>query len=264
MHRLACGIEYDGSRYYGWQRLRGHPSIQQAIEQALSAVADHAVTCKVAGRTDTGVHATGQVIHFDTDAVRNQSAWLQGSNRYLPDDISLHWVQPVTDEFHARHSARRRCYRYLILNAPSRSALLATRAICIHTPLDIAAMQTAAKSLTGEHDFSSFRSGRCRAHHPVRTLHHLQVIERKPFVSLEVEANGFLHHMVRILAGTLIEVGTHKQPVDWPAQLLADRNRTAAGSTAAACGLYLTRIHYPSPYNIPSPLWVPDYSAGFS
>ncbi len=261
MPRFACGLEYDGSHYCGWQRQAHAPSVQTEVERALSSVADHPVTAVVAGRTDTGVHAGGQVIHFDTEAERSPHDWQCGAGSHLPPSISISWVQPVSEDFHARYSALSRHYRYILAQRRDAAAgLLSNRAVCIPASVDAARMHEAAQGLLGEHDFSSFRAAGCQAKHPVRTLHRLDVTAHDPFIHLDVEANGFLHHMVRILVGSLISVGRGEQPVSWPRDLLALRDRTAGGITAPAHGLYLMRVNYPPEYKIPPPLWQPDYS----
>lgn len=260
MPRLACGLEYDGAHYNGWQRQRHAPSIQDEVERALSAIADHPVTVAIAGRTDTGVHATGQVAHFDTAAERPMHAWQRGADAQLPPAISLAWVRPVPDGFHARYSATRRHYRYIILQRGSAAGLLAGKVARIPQELDAARMHRAAQALLGEHDFTSFRAASCQAKHPVRTLHRLDVTAHGPFVHLDLEANGFLHHMVRILAGSLMRVGRGERPAEWLAELLQRRDRTAGGITAPPDGLYLVRVNYPPEYGIPPPLWLPDYS----
>ena len=260
MPRFVCGVEYDGSAFHGWQRQRGAPSVQEALERALSRVADHPVTVAAAGRTDAGVHATGQVIHFDARAERAPRAWQRGAGSHLPPAVSLSWVRPAAADFHARRSATRRCYRYIFLHRPDAGAgLLAGRVARVFGALDAPRMRRAARALLGEHDFSSFRAASCQAKSPVRVLHRLDVAAHGPFVHLDLEADGFLHHMVRILAGTLLAVGRGARDEDWPAALLARRDRTAGGATAPPDGLYLVRVHYPPEHGIPPPPWLPDY-----
>ena len=261
MPRLACGLEYDGARFSGWQRQHHAPSVQDAVENALSAVADHPVRTAVAGRTDAGVHAAGQVIHFDTDADRPLHAWQRGAGAHLPPSVSVSWVQEVADDFHARYSATRRHYRYIVLQRDAAAAgLLAGRVTRVPKALDAERMHQAAQALLGEHDFTSFRAAGCQARHPRRTLHRLDVTVHGPFVHLDVEADGFLHHMVRILAGSLMDIGHAEQPPEWLAELLEMRDRTAGGITAPPDGLYLMRVNYPRECGIPPPLWTPDYS----
>ncbi len=261
MPRLACGLEYDGAAFNGWQRQRHAPSVQDAVEEAFSAVADHPVRTVVAGRTDTGVHATGQVIHFDTVADRSLRDWQRGAGAHLPPAVSVSWVREVADDFHARHCATRRHYRYIILQRDAAAAgLLAGKVTRVPRALDAGRMHAAAQALLGEHDFTSFRAAECQARHPRRTLYRLDVADRDAFVHIDVEANGFLHHMVRILAGALIDIGHGERAAEWLAELLRLRDRTAGGITAPPDGLYLMRVDYPPECGIPPPLWAPDYS----
>ncbi len=259
MTRFACGVEYDGSAFSGWQRQTHAPSIQDAVETAFSAVAYQPIQITTAGRTDSGVHATGQVIHFDTEVERTPHAWQRGAGSHLPPTISIGWVQPVPDSFHARHTAIRRHYRYILLQRRSAPGLLTHRVSRTPKTLDAARMQEAAQALLGTHDFSSFRAAGCQAKNPTRTLHRLNIAAHGPFVHLDVEADSFLHNMVRILVGSLMCVGDGQQPIKWISELLHARDRTAGGVTAPPDGLYLVRVHYPSEYNIPQPLWIPDY-----
>lgn len=250
--RIAAGIEYDGSRYGGWQAQAHDPNTLQAhVEAALSRVANHPVTVICGGRTDAGVHASAQVIHFDTAAERPMHAWVMGCNAQLPREIALRWAMPVSDAFHARYSALRRTYRYVILNRRYRPALLARRVCFEYRPLAIEPMQQAAHFLLGEHDFSSFRAAACQARSPVRTLKRLEVRRQGELVVLEVEANGFLHHMVRNIAGVLLSIGAgEKQPV-WAQEVLLACDRRAGGVTAQPWGLYLAHIDYPPEFGIP-------------
>ena len=259
MLRIACGIEYDGSSFCGWQRQSGAASVQQELERALSQVADQPVRCAAAGRTDAGVHAAGQVVHFDTQARRSRDAWRRGAGGMLPDAISISWARPVAADFHARYSAQRRHYRYIMLPGAARCGLLAHRVACSPAPLDAARMHEAAQGLLGTHDFSSFRAAACQARAPVRTLHRLDVTAHGPFVHLDAEADGFLHHMVRILAGALMEVGAGARSVQWPQKVLQMRARAEGGATAPSAGLYLVRVHYPARFRIPPPPWTPSY-----
>lgn len=255
--RLAAGIEYDGSAYCGWQAQPHAPSVQACVEQALSRVADHPVSVACAGRTDTGVHATAQVIHFDSGAARDHRNWLLGANAALPQDIALTWVQSVADDFHARFKARARAYRYVILNRASRPALLRDRVCWQHQPLDLAAMQQAAQLLVGEHDFSAFRAVGCQAKNPVRTLSRLALSRSGDLLYLDVEANAFLHHMVRNLAGTLLRVGRGEAGPGWVREVLAGRDRRLAGITAPAQGLYFVQVSYPQHYQLPVEVRLP-------
>ncbi len=251
--RIALGIEYDGSHFHGWQTQKsGVRTIQLAVEQALSCVADHDIRIFAAGRTDTGVHANAQVVHFDTDARRPPHGWVMGSNIKLPADISILWAKEVPQEFHARFSALGRTYRYFILNRVSRPAILSRRATWIHRPLDATRMHEAGQVLLGQQDFTSYRTVHCQAKSPVRTLHSLQVRRLGDFVVMELHADGFLHHMVRNIAGVLIAIGAGERPADWAADVLAHRDRRLGGMTAAADGLYFYHVDYPEQYEIPA------------
>ena len=256
--RYAASVEYDGTGYRGWQRQPHARSVQEAVEDALAQVANHPVSVACAGRTDTGVHATGQVISFDSEATRPPKAWLLGGNSNLPPDVSLRWVVPVEADFHARFSARSRRYRYLILNRPTRSALLRHRVSWCHHPLDEARMARAARHLLGEHDFSAFRSGACQARHPVRTLYEISVTRSDDRIRLDVHANGFLHNMIRIIAGVLMAVGRGEADEAWPQRLLKEGDRRRSGMTAPAAGLYFCGAHYPQRFGLPSTLWWPN------
>lgn len=251
--RLAIGVEYDGARYAGWQRQLEVPSIQAAVERALGRVADHPVNVTCGGRTDAGVHALGQVAHFDTTAVRSPRSWVLGANSHLPADIALTWAVPVGADFHARHSALARTYRYVIQNRAVRPALLAGRMAWVREPLDAAAMHEAAQCLLGEHDFSAFRAAECQSRTPRRRLDAIAVWREAGQVVVDVTANAFVQHMVRNIVGTLIPVGRGLQPLDSVAAALASRDRTAAGATAPAAGLYLLVIDYPPGCGLPAP-----------
>jgi len=249
--RLAAGIEYDGSGFYGWQTQRQSPTVQACLEEALGRVADHPVSVHCAGRTDTGVHAHCQVVHFDTRAERRERSWVLGANTHLHAGISVLWVRPVDGDFHARFSAARRRYRYRILNRWVRPAIDRGRVAWIRQPLDAARMHEAARALHGEHDFSSFRAVGCQAKSPVREIHHLAVTRRGSEVVIDIEANAFVYHMVRNVAGTLIPVGRGERPVVWPGEVLAAADRTAAGPTAPAGGLYFVAPTYPDHPHLP-------------
>ncbi|MFM2482737.1 tRNA pseudouridine(38-40) synthase TruA [Celerinatantimonas sp. YJH-8] len=249
--RIALGIEYDGAAYYGWQRQREVNSVQECVEQALSKIADHPVDVFCAGRTDAGVHATGQVIHFDTHSGRSMSAWTLGMNANLPKDIAVRWAKSVADDFHARFSAKARRYRYIIYNAPYRGAILNHGVSHYHQHLDEKRMHEAAQYLLGEQDFSSFRAVQCQSRSPFRNVHHVMVTRQGDFVVIDIKANAFLHHMVRNIAGSLIEVGQGDRPPTWISELLALKDRTKAAATAKAQGLYLVSVDYPQRYEIP-------------
>jgi len=249
--RIALGLEYDGSRFLGWQTQSGGGTVQDALEEALSMIAGGALSVVAAGRTDRGVHAREQVIHFDVDAERPTSAWVRGVNALLPPSIAVLWAAPVDAEFHARYSAHARSYRYVLINRPVRPALAAGRVGWFHAPLDIAAMQAAAQHLIGEHDFSAFRSSECQAKSPVRTLRALDIEPRGERIDFVVRANAFLHHMVRNIVGALVYVGKGRCPPHWTRELLAARDRSRAAPTFAAEGLYLEAIDYEARWRLP-------------
>jgi tRNA pseudouridine38-40 synthase len=243
--RIAIGIEYDGTAYSGWQDQPHAPSVQRCINDALAYVAAAKIDCVGAGRTDAGVHASGQVAHFDTPVKRSERSWLMGLNSRLPDDINILWVQPVSSEFHARFSAVSRSYRYEILNRPVRSALSRKRRWWLHQSLDLGRMQTAAAYLLGEHDFSAFRASACQAHSPVRTMSQLDITRSDDRIVVECSANAFLHHMVRNIVGSLVRIGSGEAEPEWLVELLEGRDRKLSGVTAPAHGLTLTRVDYP-------------------
>jgi tRNA pseudouridine38-40 synthase len=248
--RVALGVEYDGSEFHGWQFQGDVRSVQECLEDAVSKVADHPVSVHCAGRTDTGVHATAQVVHFETIAQRNNRSWILGCNANLPDDVSIAWARKMPDHFHARFSAVARRYRYQIVNRAFRSALWRTRAVWIHRPLDVQRMQRAAEALVGTHDFSSYRALACQAKHPVRTIHSLRVTREGELVTIEVHANAFLHHMVRNIAGVLLAIGKGDQEASWAGEVLALRDRTLGGVTAPPQGLCLTGVDYPDEFGL--------------
>jgi tRNA pseudouridine38-40 synthase len=250
--RIALGIEYDGSRFLGWQTQPGGGSVQDALEPALGAIAGGAVALTGAGRTDRGVHARGQVAHFDTDSARPLTAWTRGVNALLPDSVAVLWAHPVDAEFHARYSAFARTYRYVLINRAVRPALAARHAGWHHAPLDVGRMTEAAAALTGEHDFSAFRSAECQAKSPVRTLHSLEIERRGERIDFVVRANAFLHHMVRNIVGTLVYVGKGKHPPRWAAEVLESRDRARAAPTFAPEGLYLEAVDYDACWGLPS------------
>ena len=250
--RIALGIEYDGTSYNGWQRQKNGLGVQQRLEEALSAVADEDVEAVCAGRTDTGVHASGQVVHFDTSAKRSDRGWLLGTNTNLPPDISVAWVRHVDDAFHARFSATGRSYRYVILNRLQRSALHRHRAWWVYQPLDESRMDEAAQRLVGEFDFSAFRAAGCQARSAVRELTSICVARDGAWVTLEVSANAFLMHMVRNITGTLAAIGQGEQPVEWISDVLESRDRKLGGITAPPHGLTLVAVDYPPSFGIPA------------
>jgi tRNA pseudouridine38-40 synthase len=249
--RVAIGVEYDGRRFHGWQAQGDERCVQDVVEAALSRVADEPIRVRCAGRTDAGVHALGQVIHFDTGARRSERAWVLGGNTALPNDVNLLWAREVPETFNARFSAVDRSYRYLILDRSARSSLLAGRVTWIHRALDAEAMRIAAEPLLGTHDFSSYRAIGCQAKHPVRTITALSVTRRGELIELAVTANAFLHHMVRNIAGVLIAIGRGDRPVGWAQDVLELRNRTLGGATAPPDGLYLAHVGYPPEFGLP-------------
>lgn len=254
MPRIALGIEYDGSAFHGWQTQQpGVRSIQQTLEQALSRVADHEVRLQGAGRTDTGVHAAGQVAHFDTQARRELRSWLLGSNVNLPPEVNLTWVREVSPDFHARFSAIGRRYRYVIANRPMRSALMSRRVTWVPQPLDEVRMVRAARHLLGTHDFSAYRAVACQAKSPVRELRECSIRRQGELIILDLSANAFLQHMVRNIAGVLIAIGKGEQAEDWTLDVLHSRDRTRGGVTAPAQGLYLLQVDYPQAFALPEP-----------
>jgi tRNA pseudouridine38-40 synthase len=253
LRRIAALVEYDGTDYAGWQAQAHARSLQEDVESAIGFVAGAAVSVTCAGRTDAGVHAVGQVIHFDTPALRTPRAWVLGANTRLPSAIALQWAGEVPPDFHARHTALRRVYRYHILNSSARSALRRLRCAWIHRPLDLAAMGRAAQTLVGEHDFSAFRSVECQSKSTVRRIERIAIERAGEAVRIEVAANAYLHHMVRNIVGTLLEVQAEPDAEGAMRRILESRDRRLAGMTAPACGLYLWRVEYPGAYAIPAP-----------
>lgn len=249
--RIALGIQYNGHDFFGWQSQRNLPTIQGNIEHALSVIANEPITVLCAGRTDAGVHAAEQVIHFDTTAIRNLRAWTYGTNTHLPPRISVLWSQEVDDTFHARFSALSRRYRYVIHNSPVRSALYAARATWHYHPLDAERMNSAAQYLIGELDFSSFRSTQCESKTPMRNVHEIKIQRFEDFIVIDIQANAFLHHMVRNITGSLLKVGEGVQKPEWIQEVLEAKDRRLAAETAPAAGLYLTKVHYPDNYHLP-------------
>ena len=250
--RIALGVEYDGRNFCGWQTQKEDlPTVQDSLEAGLSVVADQTVKVICAGRTDTGVHACGQVVHFDTTTERDERSWVFGANANIDKSISVLWAKPVAEEFHARFSALRRHYRYVIANRFVRPTFIAGRVAWDHRPLDEKRMQQAAIHLVGEHDFNSYRAAACQAHSPVRTVTRLEVERKKDLVIIDIEANAFLHHMVRNIAGVLMAIGAGEQEVDWSKEVLEARDRTLGGVTAPPHGLYFMGVEYPPEFSIP-------------
>lgn len=249
--RIALGIEYNGKDFSGWQIQPHARSVQGDVELALSCVANHAVNVVCAGRTDTGVHALGQVVHFDTGVERDMHAWVFGANANLKKDVTILWAQPVSDDFHARYSAVARHYRYVIFSRPVRPALLDPHVAWDYRQLNEQYMQQAALHLIGEHDFSSYRATACQSKTPVRVIHRLDVIRQGKFIVIDIEANAFLHHMVRNIAGVLMKIGSGEKPPDWSKEVLEKRNREMGGMTASPHGLYFIGVKYPAEFDIP-------------
>lgn len=248
--KFACIVEYDGSEFCGWQRQSNVPSVQEAVESAISLVANHEVGIACAGRTDTGVHALGQVIHFETIAKRDLRSWLLGINSNLPRMVVIKSINQMPDDFHARFSALSRTYHYIISNEKVRPALLANRAVWERVPLLEERMQQGADYLVGKHDFTSFRALSCQAKSPVREITNLTVRREGKLIILDVTANGFLHHMVRNLAGILMSIGKNKAPPEWAQEVLMNKDRSGSGVTAPPQGLYFLSVQYDPKYKL--------------
>ncbi len=261
--RIALGVEYKGSRYRGWQRQSNAVSVQQTLEEALSRVADSPVALHCAGRTDAGVHACGQVVHFDTRAVRSSRAWTMGANINLPHDVSVSWAKEMPAHFHARYKACARRYRYVIYNDDIRPAHLGDQVTWNHRPLDVERMAEAAAQLVGTHDFSAFRAGQCQAKSPIKTLHHLRVTRHGKMIVLDLRASAFLHHMVRNIAGVLMAIGAGERSPEWAGQVLTSLDRRAGGVTAHPFGLYLVQVEYPEEFALPARFIGPHFLTGF-
>jgi tRNA pseudouridine38-40 synthase len=253
MKRLALGIQYDGTAYRGFQAQTGLATIQGELETALSSIANEPITVFCAGRTDAGVHALGQVVHFDTQAERADFRWLQGTNAKLPNDIAVQWVKEVPVDFHARYQAFARRYRYVIANSLARPALTERFATWIYHRLDEHRMQEAAQFLVGRHDFSAFRASECQAKTPIKNIEFANISRVEDYVILDIKADAFLHHMVRNIIGTLLPIGLGQTPVSYLKEVLDSCDRTRAGMTAKPCGLSLVEINYPNHFNLPSP-----------
>jgi tRNA pseudouridine38-40 synthase len=249
--RVALGVEYDGRLFNGWQSQADGQTVQDTLQHALSQISGDPISVIAAGRTDTGVHALEQVVHFDTQAQRPQTAWVRGANALLPESIAVLWAKPVPDEFHARFSAHGRSYRYVLINRATRLAIHAGKAGWYHSPLDVAAMQAAAQFLIGKHDFSAFRAAQCQAKSPVKHLRQLDIRREGDMLIFDVSADAFLHHMVRNMVGCLVYVGKGKHSPDWLAEVLSSRERSLAAPTFAPDGLYLRRIQYEDKWELP-------------
>lgn len=261
--RLAIGIDFNGGAYRGWQTQQtGVRSVQETLEKAISIVADQPVAVIGAGRTDAGVHASGMVAHFDTEALRSPRNWLLGVNTRLPDDIALRWITPVSAAFHARFKAVARRYRYVIFNHPIRSSQLAGMVTWHYHALDLARMQAAAQHLVGVHDFTSFRAIACQSRKAVRNVQFLSLTQNGPLIVLDIQADGFLHHMVRNIAGVLMAVGQGKAEPEWAGDVLQARDRTLGGVTAPADGLYFVDALYPPEFDLPKEALGPVFLNG--
>jgi len=253
MKRIALALRYDGTRYHGWQYQEAVSSIQQAVEYALSRVANESITVVCAGRTDAGVHASYQVVHFDTEATRTEHAWVFGANSNLPSDITVLWAKAVNADFHARYSARSRTYRYVMFNDSIRPGLLRTAMGWHYKKLNVQAMQQATQYLLGEHDFSAFRGSGCQAPHAIRTLHRAMIYQQNVLIIFEIRANAFLLHMVRNIVGVLVAIGDGLRAPEWAQAVLTSRDRRCAGMTVSPHGLYLIAIEYPVEFQLPMP-----------
>ncbi len=258
--RIALGVEYDGSQYHGWQAQTGLRTVQLVLEQALAKVADQEIGIVCAGRTDTGVHATNQIIHFDCEKERTIRSWIHGANSFLPKDVCVKWGREMPEDFHARYSALSRRYRYIIYNSPIRPALMRSSVTWQYRQLDHRAMQEAGQHLIGENDYTSFRSVECQSKTPMRNVHHLQVQRNGDLVMIDITANAFLHHMVRNIAGVLIAVGSGKRPIPWVNEVLQAKDRRLGAETAPPYGLYLVAVTYPKEFGViegnPGPLFL--------
>lgn len=250
--RFAACVEYDGAAFHGWQSQPHGRTVQDHLQRALSAIAGEPLLAHAAGRTDTGVHALAQMVHFDTSVSRPLQAWVRGVNAHLPPSIVVRWAQPVADDFHARFSAQARSYTYLLHNHPVRPALQHGRVGWYHRPLDVQAMAEAVAHLLGEHDFSSFRASECQARSPIKTLHHASVRREGEYLLFKFRASGFLHHMVRNIVGALIWVGYGKESPAWMSRVLAARDRTSAAPTFMPDGLYFTGVDYAPDWSLPN------------
>ncbi len=265
--RFALGVEYAGSAYWGWQKQPDQqaPFLQAILENAITKIVEHPVIVHASGRTDRGVHALGQVVHFDTSATRPLKAYVAGVNQHLPPDIRVTFAHAVSEDFDARRSAYQRRYVYLLHYGPAHSATHWQRVAYTHLPLDVTRMHTAAQFFVGEHDFTSFRAAECQAKSPIRTVHECQVYQRGPWVYIDITANAFLHHMVRNIVGTLMRIGQGRESPQWIPHLIAQKDRQQAARMASAAGLYLIKVSYPDYFEIPEPVlppWLYDSKVG--
>lgn len=258
--RIVLGLEYDGSQFLGWQRQKSGITIQSVVEDALTRVADHPVSVVCAGRTDTAVHASYQVIHFDTHNLRSAHSWVLGTNSNMPPTVSVLWAQPIDESFHARFSATARSYRYIILNRKSKPALFGRRVTWCSRPLNVERMQQASIALLGQHDFTSYRALHCQAKSPMRIIHSLSIKRHGDFIYLDIRADGFLYHMVRNIAGVLMAIAQGDKPVAWADEVLQKLDRTQGGMTAPPYGLYLTKVEYPEEFHLPPAQSLPVFN----
>ena len=249
--RWALGLEYRGTAFSGWQRQVGQPSVQQSLEEALTSIATEHITVIAAGRTDTGVHASMQVVHFETEVERETTAWVRGGNQFLPHDVSIRWVVPVDNDFHARFAARSRRYVYLLASQPQRPGLHTGRIGWTHWPLDISRIEAALPALWGTQDFSAFRAADCQAKSPVKTIHSTVVQQCGSLLRFDFHADAFLHHMIRNIMGTLVYIGSGRQPSDWLKELITQKDRKLAAPTFSPDGLYLAGIEYDPRFALP-------------
>ncbi|CAM3656100.1 tRNA pseudouridine(38-40) synthase TruA [Polynucleobacter antarcticus] len=270
--RIALGLQYDGSPYSGWQSQVQQDTVQDRLEKAINAFvggqgSSPPIRVITAGRTDTGVHALGQVVHFDVDVDRDNWSWVRGVNAFLPESIVVNWAQLVSDEFNARYCAHERTYIYALQAGPCRSPMMRDHAGYLMLPadrwFDIDAMKLAAECLIGEHDFTSFRSSECQSKTPIKTLYSIEIFSQAPWLYFRIKGNAFLHHMVRNLVGSFLQIGVRKQSAKWMSEVLEAKDRSIAAPTFSAAGLYLVQISYPDEFRIPNPLlenaWLPPF-----
>jgi len=250
--RFVASVSYSGDGYHGWQRLKaGLPTVQSVVESAIEKVANHSIETACAGRTDAGVHACHQVIHFESNALRTAHNWVFGINRYLPSNIVVNWVKPINDRFHARFSALSRRYMYIIYNHIIRPIHLTKEVTWYHKELTLSLMEEGAQYLIGEHDFNAYRTVHCQAQHSVRCVKHLTIEQKGNFIVLDIKANGFLHHMVRNIVGVLISIGNKQRAPLWAKEVLDSKDRRCGGITAPPYGLYFSDVNYPQEFNLP-------------
>jgi tRNA pseudouridine38-40 synthase len=250
--RIALGLEYDGSAFCGWQTQPSACGVQDHLEDALERFADSPIEVTAAGRTDTGVHATAQVVHFDTEVERDQNSWVRGPNACSGEALRVLWSHVVPADFHARYSAISRTYRYLLLNEPVAPAILRHRVGWFHRPLDLDRMREGTKALIGEHDFSAFRDSQCQSRSPIRNMMGITIDREANLVVFTFRANAFLHHMIRNLVGSLVYVGAGREDPEWIGQLMASRDRKLAAPTFSPAGLYLSAVEYDPRFELPA------------